>query len=119
MSALPAYARVILEGQSEEFDPSVERVEMERGRPLMRTINSQVLMKLKCTLLFHRPQDIENFDAWYFTTIKRIGQFTMRHPRTGQQITANFEGGSIGQLAPLPGGWGKGGARAVTIEYLR
>lgn len=119
MSALPKYARVIVDGQAEEFDPSVERVEMERGRPKMQTINSQVLMKLKCNLLFHRLQDMADFDTWYFDTIKRIGQFTMRHPRTGQQITANFEGGSIGQLMPIPGGWGKGGMRSVTIEYLR
>lgn len=111
-------AEVLYSGYSEAFDPSVERTEMERGVPKQRLINSQVLVKLKCILFFRSSADQSAFEAWYFDTLKRIGWFQLEQPRTGEIITARFEGGSIGELVPLHTRF-RYSKRDVTMEYLR
>lgn len=118
MAALPGYVIVRLAGFSESFDPSVERTEMERGIPKQRLRNSQVLQKLNLSLLVATAEQAEDFLDWYLLTIKRIGFFTMRHPRTGAAITVRFDGGSIGELRSISGTdslW----QRDVVVEYLR
>lgn len=52
MATWPTYARIILDGASESFDPSIQRTEMDRGVPKQRVINSSVLMKINATILF-------------------------------------------------------------------
>lgn len=84
MEAFPSYARILFDGFSESFDPSIERTEMERGVPKQRVMNSQVLCKVNASILFSSPNDVAAFDTWYFGPLGRIGWFTMRHPRTGQ-----------------------------------
>lgn len=118
MAQLPAYVHVLTDGYAESFDPSVVRTDMERGVPKQRLANSQVLVKLRATLLFRSPADIAAFDTWYFSEIGRIGWFSTFHPRTGQQITARFEAGSIGELVPLASGF-RLAQRQVVMEYLR
>lgn len=118
MATFPTYVEVRFAGYGETFDPSVERTEMERGVPKQRLINSQVMQELAMTLQFKGPADLENFEDWYFDEIKRIGWFSMAHPRTGQTITARFKGGSIGTLTPLIPGF-KLSTRDVVVEYIR
>lgn len=118
MADFPSYAQILTDGFSESFDPAVERTDMERGVPKQRLINSQVLVKLSATLFFRSSDDVAAFESWYFDTLKRIGWFQMKHPRTGAAITARFEGGSIGSLSPL-GPKFYIASRNVVMEYLR
>lgn len=118
MAAFPSDICVIVAGYSEEFDASVERTEMERGVPKQRLVNSQVLTKLKCALLFDSSAKADAFEAWYFGTIKRIGWFALEHPRTKATINVRFENGSIGELVPVNNNrrrW----RRNVVFEYMR
>ena len=118
MAAFPSDICVLTGGYGESFDPSVERTEMERGVPKQRLVNTQVLAKIKCALLFNSSADADTFEAWYFDTIKRIGWFQIKHPRTGATITARFEGGSIGTLVPLGPAFYIA-SRMVIMEYQR
>lgn len=118
MAAFPTYVRMLFAGYGESFDPAIERVEMERGAPKQSARNSQVLMKLSASLVFQSAADAVSFEAWYFDTLHRIDFFTMTHPRTGASITARFENGSIGTLAPM-GPVFSSSSRDVVIEYLR
>lgn len=118
MTQMPASTKVMMEGLSESFNPSVERTEMERGVPKQRLVNSQVLAKLNVGLYFETSAASDAFDEWYFTTIKRIGWFQFRHPRTGQLLTVRFENGDVGALSLLDDS-GFDTRRSVTLEYLR
>ena len=117
MATFPDYVCVLFDGYSESFDPSVLRTEMERGPPKQRVENSQVLMKVSATLAFQSDADVESFYLWYKNDIKRILPFEMTHPRTGETITARFEGGNIGTLVPLATQF-RVATRNVVIEYL-
>lgn len=118
MATLPAYAEIRMSSWSESFDPSVQRTEMERGLPKQSVLNSGVLMKMKCSLLFRSTADDVAFLDWYFGVIHRVGFFSMTHPRTGQTINARFEGGNVGEVRSITGTDGLW-QRDVTIEYLR
>jgi len=58
MAVFPADTCILVAGYTEEFDPSVERTDMERGPPKMRVINSNVVAKLRCALLFDSTDDV-------------------------------------------------------------
>jgi len=118
MAQWPASAKVMLSGYGENFDPSVARTEMERGVPKERLLNSQVLQKLPVSVFFRTPADIQTFEDWYFTDLQRIGWFSMTHPRTGQAITARFEGGNIGTLSVQAPRFYMA-KRDLVLEYLR
>lgn len=118
MARLPAYVRITMAGYGEDFDPSVERTEMERGMPRQRLINSDVLMQVMVNLIFERKEYCEMFDTWYFEEIERIGFFEFRHPRTKQMLNVRFVDGKIGPLVPIKGGFGLT-TRQCTVEYLR
>lgn len=118
MPSIPDYVCVQFADYSESFDPSVLRTEMERGVPKQRLLNSQVLVKINATLAFLSAADASAFETWYFGEIKRIGWFTMTHPRTGAPITARFEGGNIGSLVPLATQFAVS-QRQLVMEYLR
>lgn len=118
MASFPSDICVLTGGYSESFDPSVERTEMERGVPKQRLVNTQVLAKIKCALLFNTSADADTFEAWYFNTIKCVEWFQIPHPRTGATIMARFEGGAIGDLSPINNNL-KRWRRDVTLEYLR
>ncbi len=53
MATFPSGICILAGSYSESFDPSVERTEMERGVPKQRLVNTQVLAKFKCSLLFN------------------------------------------------------------------
>lgn len=114
----PTYAKFVLSGSSEGFDPSVERTEMERGPAKQRILNSDVTVQITGIVLFVSQTDIASFETWYFDTIGRIGYFDFTHPRTGSTVQARFVGGRLGELIPQTGGYAIA-TREVTIEYQR
>lgn len=118
MAALPSYVTVLFDGYGETPQPGVERVEMERGVPKQSITNTRAMVEITARLLFKDAADAASFETWYFDTIKRAGQFTLAHPRTGATITAQFKGGDIGTLVPMipDFSWCQ---RTVTLEYLR
>lgn len=119
MASLPEY--VIIEfpgGWAERPVPSVERVEMERGAPKERLVNSQVRSEVSATFRFRSKADAVAFENWYITVIRVIGSFTMEHPLTGATITARFIAGDIGELVPLDPMF-RDSARQVRLEYMR
>jgi hypothetical protein len=118
MASMPSVARVVFDGQARSFEPSVLRTEMERGVPKQRLENSQVLVKQRMTLYFTGMEAAIAFEDWYFDEIGRIDWFTMTHPFTGQAITARFENGALGQLAPDEKEAGDY-RMDVVVEYLR
>ncbi len=118
MTDFPDHAQILSDGFTESFDPSIERTDMERGVPKQRILNSRVLVKLTATLLFRSPQAVADFEDWYFSTVGRIGWFQLKHPRTGELITARFENGSIGTLSPLAPAFFIA-SRTVVMEYVR
>lgn len=117
MAALPDYVSLLLAGQAETFDPAIVRSEMERGLAKQRVGNSRVVRKLNATLQFESSADVNAFEDWYFNTIRRIGFFDVRHPRTGALTAMRFENGSIGELAPAVSGYHIA-SRTVVLEYL-
>jgi len=118
MNVWPSGAKLRFSGLSEDFDPSVERVEMERGVPKQRIVNTQVMATITAAVLFRTPADVQAFEDWYFGPLGRIGWFTIAHPRTGVSITARFVGGQVGALSPQAPGFYLA-QRQVTMEYLR
>lgn len=118
MATLPSYVTILFDGFGEEFDPSVLRIEMERGVPKQRVINTHVMQEVAARLLFKSKADAASFEAWYFDTIERIGWFDFVHPRTGVTVSGRFKEGRIGQLIPLVPDF-SWSARDVVLEYLR
>ncbi|HDS1579577.1 hypothetical protein WG628_18720 [Stenotrophomonas maltophilia] len=118
MSSWPTYAEVRFADYAEEFDPAVERTEMERGVPKQRLLNTDVLQTIIASVQFRSAQAVADFEAWYFNEIRRIGWFSMEHPRTGELIRARFQGGSIGRLQPLNTQF-RFAKRDLVIEYVR
>lgn len=118
MAEFPAYVGIMVNDFGEEPQASVERTEMERGVPKQRLLNSRDMVELSCTLLFRSKADMAAFDVWYFDEIKKVGYFTMLHPRTGVQIRACIKGGAIGRLQPRNPMF-TSATRQTVIEYLR
>ncbi|AAP58686.1 19R [Xanthomonas phage Xp10] len=116
MSELPSYCQLLVEGYSEEYDPAIERSEMERGLAKQRIKNTYGLMRFTVRALIQGQANIDAFDSWYLDDIRRIGFFTMVQPRTRQTINARFVEGKIGAITVLKPGLV---IRDLNIEYLR
>lgn len=118
MAALPSYVKLLRDSAGEEFDPGVVVSDMEKGLAKMRRSASRVVVSVSATLFFKKRQDTIDFETWYFETIKQIGWFDWKDPRTNTVRSVRFKSGSIGQLQPLAQRYGYA-KRAVTLEYLR
>lgn len=118
MSNWPSNARVMVSGFGEKFDPSIRRTEMERGMAKQSIINTHVVQELNVSVIFETKQASADFETWYFTDIKRIGFFTIKHPRTGQYVSARIKKADIGELKPVRSGFGLT-QRDMTLEFLR
>ena len=118
MAQLPSNALVMFSNLQNGFDASVERDEMERGPAKERVLNDTVVANQSLSLYFETLAAAEEFEAWYFQVIKRIGWFTMRHPYKSTDITARFIKGDIGQLVPDQHGYGDF-RRDTVVEYMR
>lgn len=118
MSNWPAYARVMMSGFGETFDPSIRRTEMERGMAKQSIINTHVIQEIEVSVIFETKAAAAAFEDWYFNDIKRIGFFNIRHPRTNQLLSARIKSADIGTLTPVRTGFGLT-QRTLTLEYLR
>lgn len=118
MATFPPYARLLLDGAAESFAPGIVKSEMERGLAKQRIQSARVVRKLRATVFFRTAADAAAFEAWYFTTIARIGFFDVVHPRTRAVVPMRFENADIGELVPLMGGF-ELSKRAVVLEYLQ
>lgn len=118
MAQLPSNLTILIDDAGEEFDPGVVESEMERGLSKMRVGQSRVVVNVPATLLFESAQAAEQFEDWYFNTIRRIGAFTWVDPRTNVTRTGRLKGGAIGKLVPTIAGYAQS-KRTVTLEYLR
>lgn len=118
MAQLPSNLTILLDDAGEEFDPGVIASEVERGLAKMRVGQSRVVVDVPATLLFDSAQAADDFEKWYFNTIRRIGFFTWVDPRTGATRTGRFKGGAIGKLIPTIADYAQS-KRTVTLEYLR
>ena len=120
MATLPPGTKLLEVGFKERADPSVLRTDMERGVAKERVLNTRIVSTITVTLFFDTIADINQFETWYATEIKRIGWFDVRHPLTRQMVPMRFVGGDIGELEPLPGGFRNGAVRQnVKLEYLK
>lgn len=117
MSVLPSYVRLLRDDAAEQFDPGIVVSEMERGLQKMRIAHSRVVVQISATLFFRSRNDTIAFDDWYFSTIKRIGWFEWRDPRTRTVRRVRFRGGDIGRLIPVRASYAIA-KRAVVLEYL-
>lgn len=118
MAALPSYVDLLADDFGLEPDPSVDRIEMERGPPKQAVRNSQVLVAMSVTLLFKSKADAVSFEAWWMDTIGRVGAFDIAHPLTGATVSVSFKGGAIGQLKPRSRAF-NAFQRSAVLEYLR
>lgn len=118
MSSLPSDTQVMMEGMAGDLDPAVLRTEMERGVPVQRLLNSDVIATLALNLYFATPAIADAFEEWYLHDIKRIGWFNMINPLNGQAIVARFRGGAIGTRT-LVDVSAFDSRRQVTVEYVR
>jgi len=118
MAQLPSTALVMFSNLQNGFDPSVQRDEMERGPAKERVLNSRVAMTQALSLYFETLAAADEFEAWYFDVIGRIGWFTMRHPYRGTTITVRFIKGDIGVLVPDQHALGDY-RRDTVVEYMR
>ena len=118
MAALPEYVCIEQGGWAERPVPSVDRVEMERGAPKQKLLNSQIRWEASATFCFRSKADAVAFENWYVNVIRVIGSFTMEHPETGQTVLANFIAGDIGELVPRAPNFAVS-SRQVRLEYMR
>lgn len=118
MASLPSYCKVLADGYSEEVDPSIERTQMERGFAKQRIKNTFATVKLTIRVLIQGRANVLAFDSWYYDEIKRIGFFTMQHPRSKQQITCRLLEGKIGSITMVQPDFASV-VREFTVEYMR
>ena len=118
MAELPTNLIMLIDDAGEEFDPGVIESPMERGLSKMRVGQSRVVVNVPATLLFDSAQAADQFEDWYFNTIRRIGFFTWVDPRANVVRNGRFKGGAIGKLVPTIADYAQS-KRTVTLEYLR
>ena len=116
MAVLPSYVTVLFQDLAEGFDAEVEEFKSERGLSKLRVTNSRVVVSVPVKLRTQTRAESLAFDTWYFDTIKEVGWFTFRHPRTGQLVTASIV--ELGTRVPLAGQYAVA-SQPVTLEYMR
>ncbi|MDV3469003.1 hypothetical protein RZA67_09705 [Stenotrophomonas sp. C3(2023)] len=118
MPAFPSYPEILSETVRETFPPSIVRTDMERGLPKQRIENTKVLAKLSMTVLLESAADVEAFVSWYLDDLKRVAEFDLTHPRTGQVVKARFAPDGFGEVKSEMKRFGRATC-ALELEYLR
>ena len=116
MNELPSGVQILLGGFSESPQPQVQRDEMERGPVNQELINSRLRWEMPVQFLMESKQALTDMLAWYTRTIRVIGFFDMRHPRTGEVIRARLVEGKMEQAVPIAPDW-RASTINATIEY--
>ena len=111
---------ILVEGYSDDqgADPGVSVFETDRG-PAKHTIKNLYTMTLVTfTIEFRTNKALNDFIAWYKTTIGKIGWFTWKDPRINYGVrTVRFKEGKIGAATPVEGSFITS-RMSVTLEYL-
>ncbi len=118
MNELPAGVQVLFAGFQEEPHPDVQRDEMERGPINQELLNSRMRWTMPLTLLILEAAAFDALLDWYSNTIRVIGWFDIKHPRTRETIQVRLEKGVLGPLQPIRPGW-KAGQVQITVEYWK
>lgn len=118
MNELPAGVQVLFSGYQEEPHPDVQRDEMDRGPINQELLNSRMRWTMPLTLLILSPEAFDALTNWYTNTIRVIGWFDIKHPRTGETLKVRLEDGKLGALQPIRPGF-KAGQVQITVEYWK
>lgn len=118
MADFPTYARFTVDGFGELMNPNIRQTEMEKGPKKMQIVSSKVMAEMTGTVVFRSAKEAADFESWYLNTIKRIGWFNMKHPRTGQTILGRLKDANIGTLTRVSPRW-NASYREITVEYQR
>lgn len=118
MSSFPAYARILRDGYSEKYNPSILRTDMDRGVPKQRIENSRVMAEISLGVLFKTKADSDSFEDWYFNTLGRVDWFDFTLPRTKQVVRARFKDADMGSYEALTFNFGYS-KRSFVLEYLK
>lgn len=118
MNELPEGVQVLVAGFGETPDPDVQRDEMERGPINQELLNSRIRWTITVTFMMESKAALAAFFSWYRNTIKVIGYFTMKHPRTGEELQFRLVDGKIGTAAPIAPNW-RASTIAAELEYFQ
>lgn len=116
MNELPKGIQVLASGYADTPQPDVQRDEMDRGPVNQELINTRLRWEMGVTFLMETRQALEDFEHWYTNTIRIIGWFDVRHPRTGQTIRARFPKGERGAAEMIAPGW-RASSVTAKLEY--
>lgn len=111
MNELPQGVQVLVSGFTDTPMPDVQRDEMDRGPINQELINTRLRWEMDAVFLMESRKALDEVLFWYTNTIRIIGYFDMRHPRTGKQIRARLVKGELGSPVPIAPGF-----RASTIQ---
>lgn len=111
MNELPAGVQVLVAGFADTPKPDVQRDEMDRGPVNQELINTRLRWEMDVTFLMESKQALEEFEFWYTRTIRIIGWFDLKHPRTKKVIRARLVDGERQAAVPIAPGF-----RASTIS---
>lgn len=118
MNEMPQGVRPLYSGFSEEPHPDVQRDEMDRGPVNQELLNSRIRWTLQLDLLLEEETAFDALIVWYSQTIRVIGSFDMKHPRTGETLRCSLVDGKLGVLQPIRPGF-KAGTVPITVEFYR
>jgi hypothetical protein len=118
MADWPSNAHWLMTSFQETAESGVIKSEMERGPAKLRVASSRVAVELTGTVVFLSAKHAADFEDWFYDDLKRVGWFSLRHPRTRDVVTARFKGGELGSLQPVAPAFAAS-ARTVTLEYMR
>lgn len=116
MNELPSGVRLLFTGFNEEPHPEVQRDEMDRGPINQELLNSRMRWTMPLALFLDRAETFDALITWYTDTIRVIGWFNMKHPRTGKELRVRLVDGKLGALQPIRPGW-KAGTVDITVEF--
>lgn len=117
MNELPAGVQVLVAGFEDTPKPDVQRDEMDRGPANQELINSRLRWEMAVTFLMESRSALDAFEFWYTSTIKIIGWWDMRHPRTGKMIRCRLIKGERGSAVPIAPGF-RASTVTATVEYM-
>ena len=106
MAQFPSYAKILVEGYSEEADFGVLRTEMDAGIAKQRARYSMPIVTRDATIFVHTDTNKEAFDAWIDNDLMGgVGWFDWKVPRTNRTVQARIVGGKLAWTEPRGKVW--------------
>lgn len=96
MATLPASAKILFDGFTEQRESALMRTEMESGPPRQTKVRSRVMVRRSVSILFSSKADYQSFMTWYANDINEgASWFDMTDPVSGLTINARFVNGGL------------------------